>query len=178
MQNLFAHLQTFHPKHHTFTIPILGEVTNSSKVSFSLRDEFNETMLKTERFKVFINVNFLKLGLSNNLFFQCIASIYDQELTFRMFYLGPPQDAEKYSYELRLSKLESERKIIVTGPSVSVAVYWKRTQFYWHSFRILFTEIKSYWQTTDIEIIWEVKVFESDLPIIENVRRVKIVKIP
>ncbi len=124
-------------------------------------------------------ITFLKLGLNNNLFLKCSGSVYDQEAAFLLYYLGPPQEAKKLSFEFRLSKHESQKEIIVTGPSVSVVapVPARQIRCHRHSFHIKFSQIKDYWQIDDFQLVGK-KVFKNDFTINKNVTGVKIVEVP
>ncbi len=142
MPKLFAHLQTFHPTHLNFTIPMeprLGEVRNSGGRYFSHQNNSAEKIIKKE---VSVCITFLKLGL--NFFFKCTGSVYDQEAAFLLYYLGPPQEAEKFSFEFGLSKHESQKETIVTGPSVSVAnpVPARQIRCHRHSFHFTLNSFK------------------------------------
>ncbi len=132
---------TFKFYYSNWTPPWRSEQSNSGGGYFSHQNNPAEKIIKNE---VSVCITFLKLGLKNNLFFKCTGSVYDQEAAFLLYYLGPPQEAEKFSFEFRLSKHESQKETIVTGPSVSVAdpVPARQIRCHRHSFHFTLNSFK------------------------------------
>ena len=161
MFKLFDHLQMFCPKHENFAIPIQthhNENTSEDKGCFKLPELFNVKISKSNPEIQMNKYSYLRLDEKWHFVFVCWACNYQLGAIFWLYYFGPPIEADKFAFELRLFNQGSEKEIQASGPAISVDTYYGRIRWNKCAFQISFGEIKQYWNQQDISLSWEVKV--------------------
>jgi len=119
-----------------------------------------------------VSVSFLKLGLNNNFFFKCSGSVYDQEAAFLLYYLGPPQEAKKFSFEFDFQSMRVKKRSSFQG---SCACQTNKDGVIVIHFTLNSVKLKTIGK---FQLVWKVRVFENDFTINKNVTGVKIVEVP
>ena len=158
MVDMMAHLSIFNANHSDLKLPPIIVKQNRKQGRVFLPAYWNEENPTVNR--ELNRIQFFKLE-NFNLFFVRWANNLRKTCYFWVSVLGPPNEAKKFGFRLRLFKNESEKEIQISGPAVSVVIPYRPMIHHPLSFKISFVEVIEFWNQENIHFNWEITIIKS-----------------
>ena len=164
MKEYLNHLSTFNPNHFNWKTTLddnLGKICNSASGSINLPGDYCKgSMVPLQnRMKV------LYLQLNGNHFFMIVhATIWDEKMHFWVYFLGLQDEANEYSFKLRLYNVGSKKEIHLTGPTITTTYNLMYIPKSAHQFGIPYDEVMAYWEIKNLSVSFEVTVVKERVP--------------
>jgi hypothetical protein len=165
MNQFYDHLKQFHLDYLSYSnLPFgtsFGKILNEIQGFFNIPDlRFEETFSKKE----WNSIHYMKLDEESHFFFDCwLTNCSESRLNIWVYFLGPPVDAKKFAFQLRMSNEESEKEIQISGPVVSVET--EKMFALTRPLAIMMTldEICEFWSLDHPKFFWQLMVFKKTL---------------
>ena len=158
MAYLMDHLSKPNAKHPGLKLPLSLVNQNISQGGLFLRDNWDE---KDPTVNLELNRNDFLQVENFKFFFARRANNLTRKCYYWVYFLGPPNEAKKFGFQLRLFKEDSEKEIQISGPVASVIIPYPYMRQHPLSFQISFEEIREFWNQAIIQFNWEVTIFKK-----------------
>ena len=92
------------------------------------------------------------------------AAICDKQMHFWVYFLGLQDEANEYSFKMRLYNPGSKKDIHLTGPTISTInnmMYMPESAL---QFGMPFDDVMTYWEQNTLSVSFEVKVVKERVP--------------
>ena len=164
MKEYLNHLTIFNPNHYKWNTIIddnLGKDWNSKSGSINLPGDFGKGSMVPPQFRM--EVLYL-LSNEDHFFMIARAAISDKQMHFWVYFLGLQDEANEFSFKMRLYNPGSKNDIHLTGPTISTInnrMYMSESAL---QFGMPFDDIISYWEINTLSVSLEVTVVKERVP--------------
>ena len=164
MKEYLDHLSIINPNHFKWKTIIddnLGKVWNSNCGSINLPGEYCKSFILPPQYRM--EVLYLKLN-DNNFFMIVHASTRDKQMHFWVYFLGLQDEANEFSFKMRLYNPGSKKEIHLTGPTISAINNMICMPESALQFGMPFDDLMAYWKINTLSVSFEVTVVKERVP--------------
>ena len=159
LQEFKSHIQEENENHYT---DLKRTVVNQCQTNGAVNLPRNEIDSPAEKS---IKIVKLQMAEDKTFFFIFSACYFHKRCVALVYYLGTPNEAKHFGFQLRLFKEGSDKEINVTGTTASVteSCLFLLTFENSKAFRISFDEIGDFWMDEEFSLLWSVSVYEKKI---------------